>query len=293
MGMYWRDLHQGLYWYEAPVETQALLIEAFADIGKDMQKVEKMQQWLIKQKQTHAWKSSRATAEAVYAILMRGTQSFGVNKDFSVQIGNLKINPATYPAVKEEAGSGYFRISFNGDEIKPEMAEVIVNNPGNTIVWGGLYWQYFEQLDRITTHETPLKLKRSIMREVLMPAGPVLETITDNKLLKIGDKMVMRIELKVDRDLEYVHMKDLRAPAFEPIEQISGYRYKGGLGYYENPRDLATHFFFQYLPKGTWVFEYPVIVSQTGDFSTGITSIQCLYAPEFSAHSEGIRVEIK
>ncbi|NLN95402.1 MAG: hypothetical protein GX128_04440 [Bacteroidales bacterium] len=293
MGMYWRDLRQGLYWYEAPVETQALLIEAFADIGKDMQKVEKMQQWLIKQKQTHAWKSSRATAEAVYAILMRGTQSFGVNKDFSVQIGNLKINPATYPAVKEEAGSGYFRISFNGDEIKPEMAEVIVNNPGNTIVWGGLYWQYFEQLDRITAHETPLKLKRSIMREVLMPAGPVLETITDNKLLKIGDKMVMRIELKVDRDMEYVHMKDLRAPAFEPVEQISGYRYKGGLGYYENPRDLATHFFFQYLPKGTWVFEYPVIVSQTGDFSTGITSIQCLYAPEFSAHSEGIRVDIK
>jgi hypothetical protein len=102
----------------------------------------------------------------------------------------------------------------------------------------------------------------------------------------------MRIELRVDRDLEYVHMKDLRAPAFEPIEQLSGYKYQGGMGYYESPRDAATHFFFQYLPRGTYVFEYPVVVSQTGDFSSGITTIQCLYAPEFTAHSEGIKITV-
>jgi uncharacterized protein YfaS (alpha-2-macroglobulin family) len=90
-----------------------------------------------------------------------------------------------------------------------------------------------------------------------------------------------------------VHMKDLRAPTFEPINQLSGYKYQGGLGYYESPRDVGTHFFFQYLPKGTWVFEYPVMVSQTGDFSTGITTIQSLYAPEFTAHSEGFRVRIE
>ncbi|MEO0471598.1 MAG: hypothetical protein AAF206_18355, partial [Bacteroidota bacterium] len=32
---------------------------------------------------------------------------------------------------------------------------------------------------------------------------------------------------------------------------------------------------------------------RTGDFSNGITSIQCMYAPEFSSHSEGIRVEVR
>jgi hypothetical protein len=292
MGKYWRDLRQGYYWHQAPIETQALLVEAYATINQDMASVEKMQQWLITQKRTQAWKSNRATAEAIYAILMRGTQTLAPNRDLNITIGDHTINPATEPAIREEAGTGYFRMSWNRNEISPEMAKITVNNAGNSIAWGGLYWQYFEQLDRITPHETPLKLSRSIMREALTPSGPVLEPVTENKPLQIGDKMIMRIELRVDRDLEYVHMKDLRAPAFEPIEQLSGYKYQGGLGYYESPRDVATHFFFQYLPKGTWVFEYPVVVSQTGDFSSGITTIQCLYAPEFTAHSEGIRITV-
>ena len=32
MGMYWRDNAGGFYWYEAPIETQALLIEAFDEV---------------------------------------------------------------------------------------------------------------------------------------------------------------------------------------------------------------------------------------------------------------------
>lgn len=292
MGKYWRDLRQGYNWYQAPIETQSLLVEAYATIISDITSVEKMQQWLITQKRTQAWKSNRATAEAIYAILMRGNQTLAPNRSLSIKVGNVVINPSENPAIREEAGSGYFSISWNRSEISPEMAEITVNNAGNSIAWGGLYWQYFEQLDRITPHETPLKLSRSIMRETLTPSGPALETLTDEYPLQIGDKMIMRIELRVDRDLEYVHMKDLRAPAFEPIEQLSGYKYQGGLGYYESPRDVATHFFFQSLPKGTWVFEYPVVVSQTGEFSTGITTIQCLYAPEFTAHSEGVRINI-
>jgi hypothetical protein len=46
------------------------------------------------------------------------------------------------------------------------------------------------------------------------------------------------------------------------------------------------------LPKGTYVFEYPLRVSHQGDFSNGITSIQCMYAPEFTSNSEGIRVKV-
>jgi len=41
------------------------------------------------------------------------------------------------------------------------------------------------------------------------------------------------------------------------------------------------------------VFEYPLRVSQRGDFSNGVTTIQCMYAPEFSSHSEGVRVVVE
>ena len=123
-------------------------------------------------------------------------------------------------------------------------------------------------------------------------AGPVIEPISEKTTLKVGDKIKVRIELRVDRDMEYVQMKDMRASGFEPTNVISTYKYQDGLGYYESTRDAATNFFFDRLPKGTYVFEYPMVVTHNGDFSNGITSIQCMYAPEFSSNSEGIRVKV-
>ncbi len=73
--------------------------------------------------------------------------------------------------------------------------------------------------------------------------GPVLVAITDNAQLKVGDKIKVRIELKVDRDMEYVHMKDMRAACMEPTNVISEYIYQGGLGYYESTKDASTNFF--------------------------------------------------
>jgi uncharacterized protein YfaS (alpha-2-macroglobulin family) len=121
----------------------------------------------------------------------------------------------------------------------------------------------------------------------------VIKPINDKTKLNLGDKVIVRIELRVDRDMEFVHMKDMRAAGFEPINVISRYKWKDGLGYYESTKDAATNFFFDYLPKGTYVFEYPLRVSQQGDFSNGITTIQNMYAPEFTSHSEGIRVKVE
>ena len=110
--------------------------------------------------------------------------------------------------------------------------------------------------------------------------------------IHIGDKIKVRIELRVDRDMEYVHMKDMRASCMEPTNVISQYKYQDGLGYYETTKDVSTNFFFGYLNKGTYVFEYPMFVTHSGNFSNGVTTIQCMYAPEFTAHSEGVRVNV-
>jgi len=84
----------------------------------------------------------------------------------------------------------------------------------------------------------------------------------------------------------------MQAAAFEPEDVISMYKRQDELGYYQSTKDASTNFFFDYLQKGTYVFEYALRVTHSGEFSNGITSIQCMYAPEFTAHSEGIRVKI-
>ena len=173
------------------------------------------------------------------------------------------------------------------------MSTVTVRNPNKVVAWGGMYWQYFEQLDQIKTfEETPLTLKKQLFRVENSPTGEVLHPVREGEKLKVGQKLKARIELRVDRDMEYVHMKDMRASGFEPMNVLSGYKWQAGLGYYESTRDASTNFFFSWLPKGTHVFEYPLRVVHKGDFSNGVTTIQCMYAPEFTSHSEGIRVKV-
>jgi len=292
LGMYWKNNTGGFYWMQAPVETQSLLIEAFDEAGNDQQSVDEMKLWLLKQKQTHDWKTTKATAEACYALLLRGTQWLENSITVEVSVGGKKIDASTVPDLKTEAGTGYFRTSWSGDEIKPGMANITVENKNEVAAWGAMYWQYFEQLDKITPHDTPLNLKKELFLEQPSPTGPVITPVNTQTKLLPGDRIKVRIELRVDRDMEYVMMKDMRAAGLEPEQVLSQYKWQDGLGYYESTRDASVNFFFSYIPKGTFVFEYPLRVSHEGNFSNGITDIQCMYAPEFAAHSEGIRVKV-
>jgi uncharacterized protein YfaS (alpha-2-macroglobulin family) len=293
LGMYWRNSESGYFWYQSPVETQALLIEAFDEVDKNTTAVEELKMWLLKQKQTQDWKTTKATTEAVYALLLRGTDLLASDKQVEVTVGNTLIDPNKLDGGKAEAGTGYFKTSWDAGQIKPEMGKISVVKSDEGVAWGAIYWQYFEQLDKITPAQTPLKLEKKLFVERNSPTGPVIVPVTESTPLKIGDKVNVRIELRADRDMEYIHLKDMRASAFEPLNVLSGYKYQGGLGYYEATKDASTNFFISYLPKGTYVFSYSVVASQAGEFSNGITSIQCMYAPEFSAHSEGIRVLVK
>ncbi len=293
LGMWWKNDNWGWFWYQAPIETQSLLIEAFNDIAKDTDSVDELRTWLLKQKQTTNWKTTKATAEACYALLLSGTEWLDTEQLAEIIVGGKIIDPTQLDDVKVEAGTGYFKTSWQRDEIKPEMANVTVINPNRVSAWGSLYWQYFENLDKITPAQTPLKLNKKLFIERITDTGKVIEPISANAQLAVGDKIIVRIELRTDRDMEYVHMKDMRSAGFEPINVLSRYKWQDGLGYYEATGDAATNFFIEYLRKGTYVFEYPLRVTNKGDFSNGITSIQCMYAPEFSAHSEGIRVIVK
>jgi len=292
LGMYWKDNVAGYTCFEAPVETQALMVEAFSLSGKNETQVNDLLTWLLKQKQVQSWNSTKSTADACYALLLGGSNWLNSTDVPDVTLGNLHVSSLPNQA-KAEAGTGYMRTSFEGNDIKPAMGTIGISKQGKGIAWGAVYWQYFEQLDKITSAKTALQLDKKLFLQTNGPTGAVLTAITNNTELKPGDLVKVRIELRVDRDMDFVQMKDMRASGFEPTSTLSGYKYQDGQGYYESPRDASTNFFFDHLHKGTFVFEYALRVSQKGDFSNGVATIQSMYAPEFSAHSEGIRVVVK
>jgi hypothetical protein len=304
-GMYWKGMEGGYYWYQAPIETQSLLTEAFHEIAPASGLENALRTWLLRQKQTHSWTTTKATADACYALLMGNSDWLSAERKVDIRLGDRTFSADPSSA---EAGTGYFKQVIDGTRVQPSMGNITVTmkttgaseppQPGASTqpAWGAVYWQYFENLDKITSAanaKAPLKLTKKLFIEKNTDRGPVLEPVADNGVLHPGDKIKVRIEIQSDRSMEYVHMKDMRAACMEPVNVLSGYKWQGGLGYYESTRDASTDFFFSYLPRGTFVFEYPLFVGQNGNFSNGVTSIECMYAPEFGYHSEGIRVNVE
>lgn len=294
MGMYWK-IDGGWWWWQAPIETQALLIETFGEIPQDKQAavdVEDMKVWLLKQKQTTDWKTTKATAEACYALLLRGADWLESTKLVDVTLGGKPVEPKKMDDVSIEAGTGYYKVSWGRGEITPEMGKIALKKDDAGIAWGGLYWQYFERLDKITPAKTPLAIDKKLYRQNNTAKGIELEPISAKTLLSVGDLVKVRVEIRTDRDMEYIHLRDMRGAGLEPVAVLSHYVWRDGLGYYETMKDASANFFIGWLPKGVHVFEYALRVSHEGQFQNGITTIQSMYAPEFSSHSEGVTVRV-
>ena len=285
LGMYWKQ-KPGYYWYQAPVENQSMLIAAFDEIAGNNTETDQMRQWLLSQKRTQSWETSRATAEAIYAILLRGTDWIANQK---TPVARLNGNSVSFN--NSEAGTGFVQQVWQQNELKESSFSLEIENPNPQMMWGGLFHQYEAVADAVGASGGPLKVGRKLFKEVVTGTEIKREPIVESRL-KVGDLLVVQLYVESDRDMEYIHLRDQRAAGLEPIEQLSGYRFKDGLAIYQASGDSGTDFFINWLPKGKYLLEYKLRVGQAGSFNNGFATLQSFYAPEFSSHSEGVRLKI-
>lgn len=287
MGMYWASNKAGYFWNQRPITIQTMLLEAFAEISKNTTELDEMKIWLLRQKQTQRWDSPLSTVDAIYALLHNGSDWISSGNEVTIALGSTPIEPQ-----HKEAGTGYVKQTISGNDIKPQMGRANVTLKGTSgFGWGALYWQYFQDLKQVKQSGKSLTVSKNLFVEQQLPTGKSMIPI-EKVVLKKGDKVITRLVVTVDRDMEFVVLKDLRAACFEPVVQRSGCVWKEGVIYYQTIKDASTQFFFSSLPKGSYVFEYEVWVNNVGAFTSGITTLQCQYAPEFSAHSGGERIVV-
>ncbi|CAM4057776.1 MULTISPECIES: MG2 domain-containing protein [Flavobacterium] len=292
LGMYWIENTKSWYWYQSPIETQSILIEAFNEVTKDITSVDLMKVWLLKNKQHKNWSTTKATTEAIYAILLQGKNWTTIEEKTKFKIGNEKILSQKLSKKEKEATTGYIKMHWKADEITTDMANISIQNKSDVPSYGGVYWQYFENLENIKeSTNAVLNIKKELFKKENTPKGSVLKPIAKKNII-IGDIITIRLEIKAIEDLEFVHLKDLRASCFEPIDVISTHERRDNLYFYKSTKDVATHFFFDKINKGTYVLEYDVRVNNSGNFNDGIATLQSMYAPEFSANSKNNVIKV-
>ncbi len=297
-GMWWRDPHPGWWsWAYAPIATQAIMIEAFDEVAGDRDAVEALKVWLLSQKRTSQWPGSRGTADAVGALLGRGDDLLASQELVTVTVGGDRVQPNAV-----EAGTGFFEERFTRREIVPAMGEIVVTKQDKGLAFGGVHWQYLDDIANVpAAGREELSIEKQLFVKRMTKAGPELVPVVDASAAKdgaatqveVGDELVVRLVVKSDRDYEFLELKDHRPSLTEPVDVLSGWRWGDGVGWYVAVRDASTQLFFERLPRGTHVFEYSLRAAHRGTASSGFATIQSRYAPEFSAHSASIPVEVK
>ena len=257
------------------VSEQAMIMEVFREINPDKDILNAMMIGLLNNKHTNMWENAIMTVDATYAILETMRQQ---NDEITSQ------------------QSVFIQRYWSAEELE-DFKDFTIENPNNNITWGGLFRQYFVSIDEVRKHESQLNIERALFVERIDENGEYLIPIEDFKdstsHIRIGDKVTVNITIEASQDMEFVFLKDLRAACFEPTQQMSRYNYSDGLSYYQSNSDTFMGFYFDRLPKGKHQVSYSMFVTKEGSFSNGYALIQCMYAPEFSAYSEGMRIEIK
>ncbi len=287
-GMYWANNRRGENFFVSPIDTHCLLMALFNEVSPDKQKTDRMKQWLLSQKQTQNWESVPATVNAIYALLLTGSDWLDTNNTCTAKWGKQ-----TYSTTNGESATGYLKVTVSDEKtIAPEGNSISIRKEGAAPAWGAVYEQYFQHINDVKKQKGVLNVEKKLFVETNNGTEQQLRPVTPDEPLRVGDKVIVRLVVRTDREMDYVFLKDLRAGCFEPAAQLSGSIYRDGVWYYQSPTDVSENFFFDRLPQGTFVLEYAVYVSRTGGYAGGISTIQCLYAPEFVSHTEGNIVKV-
>lgn len=280
-------------WDMLPVPAHVEVMEALRMAGGNDALVEEMKLWLLKQKQTTSWNSPVATADAVYALLCQGDNLLDSRGDVCITLGN-KVLETLSPAKTTVPELGYIKETFTQGSTELKAKSITVEKRDAGIAWGAVYAQYLSPISDVKQQGGELNVEKKLYVERTAANGQKsLQPITVTTQLAIGDKVVSRLTISLDRAMDFIQLKDQRGACFEPVGALSGYRWSNGLGYYAEVEDAATNFFFDHLGKGVYVLEHSYRIARGGTYETGVATIQCAYAPEYASHSAGGTVVIK
>jgi len=284
-GMYWANNRRENF-FSSPVSVHCLLMEVFRTLEPNDGETDRMKQWLLNQKQTQQWESTPVTANAIYSLFAAGSDWLAADNNCSVQWGDKTWNTAT-----GETGTGYLKATV--DAQMSSHNTLTIYKEGSAPAWGAIYHPCFESIEKVGKQTGALSVEKKLFIETNNGVQRQITPVAPGNPLKRGDKVIVRLTLRADRDMEYVSVKDLRAGCFEPASQLSGFGAADGLMYYHAPGDISEHFYFDRLPAGAYVLEYGAYVSRSGRYGNGMATAQCMYAPEFVSHTEGGIIVVK
>ena len=297
LGTYWAQEDRSWLWYRDTVESHAFILRALTELDPSDDRRHGLVQWLFLEKKLTHWKSTRATAEAIYALIhyLEKEGQLGQSARAAVQVGDISREflwtPDEYTGAKNQVVVPAELLDTPAEE--RAHAEVTVTRESAGLMFASATWHFStEQLPAEASSDF-FGVERAYFLREQTPDGPVLRPLRSGARIAVGDEIEVQLSLRSRHDAEYVHLRDPRAAGFEPVTQRSGWSWDLGIPRYEEVRDSGTNFFIERLPVGEYTLKYRIRASVAGTFKAAPATVQSMYAPEFAAYSSGTTLRVE
>ncbi|MBN3039519.1 MAG: hypothetical protein JW867_00150 [Candidatus Omnitrophica bacterium] len=290
-GVYWTPEKYSWVWYSDTVEKHAFFLRTLQELRPEDQKIEGMVQWLLFNRKGNVWKSTKASAAAVYALLDYLNQKGALGSDDTFDITWADAN--YLKTVKADQWLDEpLRWEKKGQQIKDSDSRVTIEKKGKGLAFASLTWTY--STDQIPEASTPgmLELSRKFYKRVRENGSYHLKPLNSQDKVFVGDQIEVQLKINTRSQFEYMHLKDPKAAGFEAETLLSGWKYES-LSFYEEPRDSLTNFFLNWMPHGEYILRYRLRPTKPGIYRIQAATLQSMYSPDMTAHSAGFIIEVE
>ena len=297
LGTYWAAEERSWLWYRDTVESHAFILRALTELDPDDERRHGLVQWLFLEKKLSHWKSTRATAEAIYALIhyLDNEGQLGQRERATVEVGDLTREflwlPNEYTGAKNQVVVPAESLDTPAEERAHAEVTVTRDTPG--LMFASATWHFSTERLPAEAASDFFGVERAYFLREQTADGPVLRPLSSGARIAVGDEVEVQLSLRSRHDAEYVHLRDPRAAGFEPVTQRSGWSWDLGIPRYEEVRDSGTNFFIERLPVGEYTLKYRIRASVAGTFKVAPATVQSMYAPEFAAYSSGTTLRIE
>lgn len=277
-------------WGEYPVTSHVAIMQAYKYMDAGVEKMDALRTWLIQQKRTQDWGNVVATVDAVAELLDCGTDWISNKGNVEIRIGRRNVD--FEQGESDITGAeGSKRKVYEEKDIPGRLNTVTVSNNGKSPSWGAVYAQYDIPYSAVKENGSGMAIsKQTYIRRTVDGREVLLDPASVD--VRVGDEYVSLIKFSLERDMDFVHIRDRRASCAEPGISLSGYRLCGDVWTYVQQRDSSTDYFFDSLAAGEYTLQAVYRIDRAGEYTTGNAEIQCLYAPEFNAHSDSSFIRV-
>lgn len=281
-GLFFARLQAESYsWMNRALPAAVEMIELLsASAPRYNETIQGLKRWIVSQKRTQAWGADLLTAEAVYGLTLGESLASEPLQKRQVQL--------ELPVLGGEA------IRLGGEVMQAKMHFSPTLQPDTTLqlsqsapvlLWGSATATYTQPTAQVEARGKQIRLTRETFLLRRGGDGDELLPLSEGQELRVGNLLRTRLTLRLEQAMDFIQVSDPRPGFAEPIKQQPFYAWGAGTGYYVEPKDGVTNFYFDALNRGTYLLSYDQYVARAGRFAGTVARVVSCYAPDYSAHT--------